>query len=263
MASLWYNAIGHGRAEMADAIAHQVRTLGAYSTFDPFTNEPAETLGRGAAGRSPRRPTRACSSPLGLGGHRHGDEAGPHGPRAGRSAAAKADHQPHPRLPRRRLRRHQRARHRRRTRRTSARSSKKSCRCPPTTSRRSPRLMSQRGNEVAAFITEPVQGAGGVYPAPDGYLQSTAQVVRPARRLPDLRRGHHRLRPPRQLVRGASLRRHRPTSRRSPRAITSGYIPLGGVFVGLAPTAALESDPSSSSAMASPTRATRRRAPPR
>src|SRR6185295_4574250 len=44
MASLWYNAIGHGRAEMADAIANQVRTLGAYSTFDPFTNEPAETL---------------------------------------------------------------------------------------------------------------------------------------------------------------------------------------------------------------------------
>src|SRR3954468_5428792 len=44
MASLWYNAIGHGRAEMADAIAAQVRTLAAYSAFDPFTNEPAESL---------------------------------------------------------------------------------------------------------------------------------------------------------------------------------------------------------------------------
>ena len=31
MASLWYCAIGHGRAEMADAIASQVRTLEAYS----------------------------------------------------------------------------------------------------------------------------------------------------------------------------------------------------------------------------------------
>ncbi|HVE19589.1 MAG TPA: aminotransferase class III-fold pyridoxal phosphate-dependent enzyme, partial [Ilumatobacteraceae bacterium] len=29
MASLWYNAIGHGRAEMAEAIAAQVSTLGA------------------------------------------------------------------------------------------------------------------------------------------------------------------------------------------------------------------------------------------
>jgi len=29
---------------MADAIAAQVRTLAAYSTFDPFTNEPAEAL---------------------------------------------------------------------------------------------------------------------------------------------------------------------------------------------------------------------------
>ena len=37
-------------------------------------------------------------------------------------------------------------------------------------------LMSQRGNEVAAIITEPVQGAGGVYPAPDGYLQSLRKL---------------------------------------------------------------------------------------
>ncbi len=44
MASLWYCAIGHGRAEMAEAIATQVRTLEAYSTFDPFTNDPAEEL---------------------------------------------------------------------------------------------------------------------------------------------------------------------------------------------------------------------------
>ena len=44
MASLWYCAIGHGRREMADAIANQIMTLDAYSTFDPFTNEPADRL---------------------------------------------------------------------------------------------------------------------------------------------------------------------------------------------------------------------------
>ena len=44
MASLWYCAIGHGRAEMAEAIAAQAGTLAAYSCFDPFTNAPADEL---------------------------------------------------------------------------------------------------------------------------------------------------------------------------------------------------------------------------
>jgi len=42
--SLWYSNIGHGRQEMADAIAAQVSTLEAYSTFDPFTNPLAEAV---------------------------------------------------------------------------------------------------------------------------------------------------------------------------------------------------------------------------
>ncbi|MGB9358868.1 MAG: aminotransferase class III-fold pyridoxal phosphate-dependent enzyme, partial [Acidimicrobiia bacterium] len=42
MASLWYVNIGHGREEMADAIAAQAKTLAAYHTFDPFTNGPAD-----------------------------------------------------------------------------------------------------------------------------------------------------------------------------------------------------------------------------
>ena len=44
MASLWYCAIGHGRREIADAVADQIGTLEAYSCFDPFTNEPADRL---------------------------------------------------------------------------------------------------------------------------------------------------------------------------------------------------------------------------
>ncbi len=42
--SLWYSNIGHGRQEMAEAIAAQVSTLEAYSTFDPFTNPLAEAV---------------------------------------------------------------------------------------------------------------------------------------------------------------------------------------------------------------------------
>jgi adenosylmethionine-8-amino-7-oxononanoate aminotransferase len=50
LASLWYCQIGHGRADMADAIATQVRTLENYHCFDRFTNEPAEALASEIAG---------------------------------------------------------------------------------------------------------------------------------------------------------------------------------------------------------------------
>lgn len=43
-ASLWYANIGHGRGEMADAVAAQMRRLDAYSTFGDFANEPALRL---------------------------------------------------------------------------------------------------------------------------------------------------------------------------------------------------------------------------
>ncbi|MEY4147377.1 MAG: hypothetical protein RL278_933, partial [Actinomycetota bacterium] len=42
--SLWYSQVGHGNAEIADAVAEQIRTLETYSIFDPFTNEKAEQL---------------------------------------------------------------------------------------------------------------------------------------------------------------------------------------------------------------------------
>ena len=41
LASLWYCNVGHGRAELADAAAAQMRQLAAYQTFEPFTNPPA------------------------------------------------------------------------------------------------------------------------------------------------------------------------------------------------------------------------------
>ncbi len=44
LASLWYCNVGHGNAEIADAISAQARKLAAFQTFDIFTNEPAEEL---------------------------------------------------------------------------------------------------------------------------------------------------------------------------------------------------------------------------
>src|SRR4051812_34266956 len=43
-ASLWYANIGHGRAEVADAVASQLRTLEAYHTFGDMANRPANEL---------------------------------------------------------------------------------------------------------------------------------------------------------------------------------------------------------------------------
>ncbi len=43
-ASLWYVNVGHGRSEIAEAIAAQANKLACYSTFSDVTNEPAEAL---------------------------------------------------------------------------------------------------------------------------------------------------------------------------------------------------------------------------
>ena len=53
MASLWYCNIGHGRGDMADAIAEQIRTIGEFHCFDPFTNPPADALAERIAELTP------------------------------------------------------------------------------------------------------------------------------------------------------------------------------------------------------------------
>ena len=43
-ASLWYCAVGHGRREIADAVAAQMEQVAAYHTFASFTNGPEQRL---------------------------------------------------------------------------------------------------------------------------------------------------------------------------------------------------------------------------
>jgi putrescine aminotransferase len=52
-ASLWYANLGHGRAEIADAVAAQMRKLAAYSTFGDFGNRPANELAERLAAVAP------------------------------------------------------------------------------------------------------------------------------------------------------------------------------------------------------------------
>lgn len=53
IASLWYANIGHGREEIADAAARQMRELAAFQTFEYYTNPPAEALAERVAALAP------------------------------------------------------------------------------------------------------------------------------------------------------------------------------------------------------------------
>jgi adenosylmethionine-8-amino-7-oxononanoate aminotransferase len=103
-------------------------------------------------------------------------------------------------------------------------------------------LMAERSHEIAAVITEPVQGAGGVWPAHEGYLESL-------RRLCDQ---HGALLIFDEVISGFGRLGHwfgaqrygvTPDIMTFAKAVTSGYQPLGGVFVGRRVLDPLEADP--------------------
>ncbi len=52
-ASLWYANAGHGRPEIADAVAQQMSRLAAYSAFGDFSNSPARELAGALADLAP------------------------------------------------------------------------------------------------------------------------------------------------------------------------------------------------------------------
>src|SRR3954453_22711741 len=52
-ASLWYANIGHGRVEVADAVAAQLKRLPLYHTFADVSNRPANELCERLAARAP------------------------------------------------------------------------------------------------------------------------------------------------------------------------------------------------------------------
>ena len=112
MASLWYCAVGHGRREIADAVANQIGTIEAYSCFDPFTNEPADRLAEKLVSLTAIPDARVffCGS---------GSEAIDTAMKLARLAHVMAGHPERtlivsrgPRLSRHQLRRHERAGHR-------------------------------------------------------------------------------------------------------------------------------------------------------
>ncbi len=241
MSSLWYCAVGHGRGEIADAAAQQMRTLAAYSTFDPFTNAPAEQLADRVSKLAPMPDARVFFTSS-------GSEAIDTAMKLSRAAHRLAG-QPERTI----FISRQRGYHGVNYGGTSAQGIPANregwgplvpdiMHVPGDDLEALSIMMTEHGDRVAGVITEPVQGAGGVYPAHPGYLDGV-------RRLCD-QHGAHMIAD--EVICGfgrlgswfgSTHYGVQPDLATFAKAITSGYIPLGGVLVGAKPRAALEADP--------------------
>ena len=241
MASLWHCAIGHGRKEMADAIASQVMKLETYSIFDPFTTDPAEELAEALREIGPTSGGRVFFTDS-------GSEAVDTAMKLSRMAHVQAG-QGHRKL----IISLSRGFHGTAYGGTSAQGIAPNrenfgpyvddvMQLPAHDVEAMATLFAQRGSEVAAVIVEAVQGAGGVFPPPDGYLQGLRklcdqhgaylvfdEVITGFGRLGSWFAAHHY---------GVE-----PDLATFAKGVTSGYVPLGGVFIGPQPAAALESNP--------------------
>jgi putrescine---pyruvate transaminase len=241
MASLWYCAIGHGRGEMADAVAAQMRTLETYSCFDPFTNEPAEQLAAELHEIAPMADSRVflCCS---------GSEAVDSAMKLARIAHVKAGH-PERTLIVSRVRGYHGVAYGG----TSAQGIAPNrenfgpyvgdvIQVPSDDVEALAQVMADNSERIAAVLTEPVQGAGGIFPPVEGYLESVRRLCDQHGAFlifDEVITGYGRL--------GSWFAAHhygvRPDLVTFAKAVTSGYQPLGGVFVGPDPRAALEGDP--------------------
>ncbi len=241
MASLWYCAVGHGRDEIADAISAQARVIAAYSCFDPFTNDPAEQLATELHGIAPMGDSRVflCCS---------GSEAVDTAMKLARIAHVQAG-QPQRKLIISRTRGYHGVNYGG----TSAQGIAPNrenfgpfvadvIQVPADDVEGLASLMAQHSDTIAAVLTEPVQGAAGIYPPQEGYLESLRKLCDQHGAyliFDEVITGYGRL--------GSWFAAHhfgvRPDLVTFAKGVTSGYQPLGGVFVGPGPRAALERDP--------------------
>jgi adenosylmethionine-8-amino-7-oxononanoate aminotransferase len=175
MANLWLCQVGHGRTEIIDAVTEQMHKLEAYNTFAPFTNAPAARVAEMIVERSPHPDGRAF---LGCSGSEAVDTAlkiarqvqqrrghagrqvivkrtnGYHGTNFGGTSAQGiapnregwGDLVPH------------------------------FVEVPHDDLEAMASVFAEQGDRIAAVLTEPVQGAGGVFPPADGYLEGLRRL---------------------------------------------------------------------------------------
>jgi len=179
LASLWYCNVGHGRAELAEAAAVQMRQLAAYQTFEYYSNPPAAELAGRVAELAPMDGAKVFLTPGG------GSDAVDTAAKLARSYW-RACGQPARQVCLARSH----AYHGMNAYGTSLGG------IPANTEPFAPlvgqvehvawddaealdKAIDQAGAErVAAFFCEPVIGAGGVYPPPPGYLARAREICR-------------------------------------------------------------------------------------
>jgi putrescine aminotransferase len=230
-ASLWYANIGHGRTEVADTVAAQMRRLEAYSTFGDFGNRPANELCERLAAVAPMDGARVF---LGSGG---GDAI---------ETAAKIVRR-HWVLQGRPEREHLIARtqgyHGTHGFGTSIGGIEAnvtnwgplvggvSTVQHDSLQALEAEILRVGPDRVAGFFCEPVLGAGGVYPPPDGYIEGVADLCAEHGVLlviDSVICGFGRLGTWYGIERWEDVR---PDLITFAKGVTSGYLPLGGVVV--------------------------------
>ena len=241
MASLWYANVGYGRQEIADAVAAQMSAIAAFQCFEPFSNEPAEALCARIAAFAPMADPRVFLTSS-------GSEAVDSAMKIARIAQVRAGHPERTVIVTR-----GRAYHGVTYGGLSAQGLPANqegfgpfvegiVNIAPDDIEAMASFMADHGQHVAAIMTEPVQGAGGVFPPADGYLAALRkladqhgaylifdEVISAFGRLGEWFGAQHFAVTP-DLITFA-------------KGVTSGYIPLGGVVVNRAICDVLENDP--------------------
>jgi putrescine---pyruvate transaminase len=240
LASLWYCQVGHGRTEIADAVAAQMRSIAAFHTFDRFTNPAAETLAGELADLAPMPNARVF---LTSGGSESVDTA----MKIARIAHAQAGH-PERRVIISRMQSYHGVNYGGLSA-TGLPLNKAGfgellpevVHVPQHDLDAVGAMCATHAGRVAAIISEPVQGAGGVHPPAPGYLEGLRaladqhgaylifdEVICGFGRLGQWWAAQHYGVTP-DLVTFA-------------KGVSSGYQPLGGVLVGKSVREALEAD---------------------
>lgn len=230
-AGLWYCAVGYGRREIADAAAEQMTRLAAYSGFGPYASEPTLELAERLAALAPIEDAVVF---FGSGGsdaidtaaklvRRYWDVLG----RPGKRIIVSREHGYH-------------GMHAWGTSLAGIPSNKSGyggalidevVHVGAADTESLGALFERRSDEIAAFVGEPVIGAGGVIPPEDGYW---AEVQRLCRRhdvllvADEVITGFGRT----GVMWGSERYGIEPDIVTFAKGVTSGYIPLGGILVG-------------------------------
>lgn len=230
MASLWYMNVGHGHPKMIEAISSQARALASYHTFAPFSNVPAETLADTIIELSPFERGRVFLTTS-------GSEAVDSAMKLARIAQREAG-RPHKTM----IVSREHGYHGTNFGGTSAQGIAVNregfgelvgnvVNVAGPDIEPMARLFAEHGDSIAAVLSEPLQGAGGVFPPPEGYLDGLRALCDEYDAfliLDEVITGFGRL----GTWFGAQHYDIRPDMITFAKASSSGYIPLGGVILG-------------------------------